>query len=499
VILIGWRLATPAVAFIAAGKDVSHYNCQGSGGMKVQSRHKPSVHRRESNGLGPSVGMRMTAGKALRERVPRASHADWVAPVDRPNPVELLRHSDQGRLAELLPIRYARMRQSPFAFFRGSAAVMAWDLSRTPVSGIRVQACGDCHAANFGGFASPERQLLFDINDFDETLPAPWEWDVKRLAASIILASRDLGLSGGVCDDAVLTMAQSYRQRVRDYGRMRALEVWYSHMDAEVFLAGAKTAEARKRWQQVEEKARHQTAEHIFPNIANVVNGRTRIVDHPPLVYHPRESDLIRKHVTRMFRHYRETLPQERRVILDRYQIVDVARKVVGVGSVGTRCAVVLLMAGEHDPLLLQFKEALPSVLESYAGRSRYANHGERVVTGQRMLQSASDVFLGWTRDEQGRSYYFRQLRDMKMKIDLETMAKADWLEYVEICGWALARAHARTGDAALIGGYLGKNDTFDCALAKFAGSYADQAERDHAALVKAIRSGRVAAEENAA
>jgi uncharacterized protein (DUF2252 family) len=286
---------------------------------------------------------------------------------------------------------------------------------------------------------------------------------------------------------------------MREYAQMRALEVWYSHMDAEVFLEAAKTAVARKRWQQIEEQARLQTAEHIFPKIADVINGRTRIVDHPPLVYHPRASELMQTHVTQMFHHYRETLPGDRRLILDRYRIVDIARKVVGVGSVGTRCDVALLMAGEHDPMLLQFKEALPSVLEPYAGKSRYANHGERVVTGQRMLQSASDVFLGWTRDENGRDYYFRQLRDMKMKIDLENMTKGDWLEYVEICGWTLARAHARTGDAALIGGYLGTNDAFDSALAKFAASYADQADRDHATLVKAIRAGQLKAQDTAA
>jgi len=436
----------------------------------------------------------MKSGKALREKISRASHAEWTAPPGRPDPIEVLRHSDRGRLPELLPIRYGRMQQSPFAFFRGSAAVMAWDLSKTPATGFRVQACGDCHAANFGGFASPERRLLFDINDFDETLRAPWEWDAKRLAASVVLASRELGMGRGRCRDAVVRMAESYRRHMRDYAYMRALEVWYSHMDAEVFIDEAKTPAARKRWQQVEKKARRQTAEHIFPKIAHATNGRTRILDHPPLVYHPRASDLMRKHVTQMFHQYRKTLPEERRVILDRYHIMDVARKVVGVGSVGTRCAVALLMAGEHDPMLLQFKEALPSVLEPYAGKSRYSNHGTRVVTGQRMLQSASDVFLGWTRDAEGRSYYFRQLRDMKMKIDLENMTKGDWQEYVEICGWTLARAHARTGDAALMGGYLGKNDTFDLALAKFAALYADQTERDHRTLVNAIRAGRLKA-----
>jgi uncharacterized protein (DUF2252 family) len=289
-------------------------------------------------------------------------------------------------------------------------------------------------------------------------------------------------------------MTESYRQHMRVYAQMRALEVWYSHMDAEVFIEEAKTEAAKKHWQEVEDEARLQTAEHIFPKMADVINGRTRIVDRPPLVYHQRASELIRKHVTAMLRRYRETLPADRRLILDRYCIVDVARKVVGVGSVGTRCDVALLMAGEHDPLLLQFKEALPSVLEPYAGKSRYVNHGERVVTGQRMLQSASDVFLGWTQDDKGRDYYFRQLRDMKMKIDLENMSKSDWLEYVAICGWTLARAHARTGDAAVIGGYVGTNDAFDSALEKFAASYADQAERDHATLVKAVRAGRLKA-----
>jgi uncharacterized protein (DUF2252 family) len=462
--------------------------------MTSHRKKTPQIQRERSNGFGPSVEERMSAGKALREKVPRTAHAKWVAPPGRPDPVKVLHQSDRGRLPELLPIRYGRMRQSPFAFFRGSAAVMAWDLSKTPASGIRVQACGDCHAANFGGFASPERRLLFDINDFDETLRAPWEWDVKRLAASIVLASREIGMGAGGCRNAVLTMARSYRLHMREYAHMRALEVWYSRMNAEVFIEEAKTEASRERWEEVEKKARRQTAEHIFPKIADVVNGRTRIVDHPPLVYHPHESDLMRKHVIDMFHDYRSTLPEERRIILDRYHIIDVARKVVGIGSVGTRCAVALLMAGEHDPMLLQFKEALASVLDPYVGKSRYANHGERVVTGQRMLQSASDVFLGWTSDKHGHSYYFRQLRDMKMKIDLDNMTKGDWLEYVEICGWTLARAHARTGDAAMMAGYLGKSGTFDVALAKFADAYADQAERDYAILVKAIHAGRLKA-----
>src|SRR6516162_2237025 len=451
------------------------------------TRHKVSPKQATLEG-------RMAAGSALRGSVPRGSHAEWSRSVNRPDPISILEHSDRGRLPELVPIRYGRMLQSPFAFLRGAAAVMAHDLAATPATGVRVQACGDCHLMNFGAFASPERTLLFDINDFDETLPAPWEWDVKRLAASIVLGLREIGLGDGRCKYAVFNMARFYREHMHRYARMRGLDVWYSHVDADEFIKEAKTKAAKKRWEKVEAQARKDTGEHVVPRITEVKNGCTVIADQPPLVYHPRESDLIRKHVTEMFRRYRSTLPEERRILLDRYHIVDVARKVVGVGSVGTRCAVVLLMAGKGDPLLLQFKEALPSVLEPYAGKSRYQNHGERVVTGQRMLQSASDVFLGWTHDDSGHNYYFRQLRDMKMKLNLSKMTKTDWFEYVGICGWTLARSQARTGDAALIAGYLGRSDKFDVALVKFAVQYADQADRDYQDLLKAVRSGRVKA-----
>jgi uncharacterized protein (DUF2252 family) len=465
----------------------------------ASARPKVESIERGRSVLGPTVKERMAAGKALRERTPRSSHAKWTAPAGRPDPIELLRSFDPGRIPQLLPIRYGRMRASPFAFFRGAAALMAADLAATPVTGLRVQACGDCHAANFGGFGSPERRLVFDINDFDETLPAPWEWDVKRLAASVVLGSHELGAKEVHCADAARTVVRSYREHMRKYARMRALEVWYSQLKAEVFVEDAKTAEDKKFWKAVEKHARFQTAESLFPKITDVEDGRSRIIDRPPLVYHPRQFERGWARVTAMFHRYRSTLPEERRVILDRYQIVDIARKLVGVGSVGTRCAVVLLMAREDDPLFLQFKEAMASVLEPYAGKSRYENQGERVVTGQRMLQSASDMFLGWTRDDEGRDYYFRQLRDMKMHIDFEAMTKAEWFEYVEICGWALARAHARTGDAAKIGGYMGKNDTFDEAITEFAKAYANQTAKDHAALVKAIRAGRVSASSDAA
>jgi uncharacterized protein (DUF2252 family) len=443
-------------------------------------------------GIGPSAAQRVAAGKSLRDRVPRSSQAQWKPAPNRPDPIHLLKHADRGRLESLLPIRYARMKQSPFGFFRGSAALMAADLSAMPSSGLRVQACGDCHIANFGGFGSPERRLVFDINDFDETLAAPWEWDLKRLAASTVLAGRELGVGDKHCGSAARAAARSYREHMREYSEMRALEVWYSHLDAEVFIDEAQSSAARKRWSRIEKSARLQTAEHVFPKITAHKNGRLRIIDMPPLVYHPPEIASISSRVHKMFERYRRTLPEERRVVLERYHVVDIARKVVGIGSVGTRCDVALLMAGEKDPLFLQFKQASESVLAPYAGKSRYSNQGERVVTGQRMLQSASDVFLGWARDDDGCDYYFRQLRDMRMKIDVGHMTHEDWFEYVEICGWALARAHARTGDPAKIAGYLGKNDTFDRAIGAFALAYADQTERDHALLVKAIRAGKI-------
>jgi uncharacterized protein (DUF2252 family) len=455
--------------------------------------HVPSSPA-DGAGLGVSTKQRLALGKQLRERVPRSSQAQWTPAAGRPDPIQLLKRSDRGRLESLLPIRYARMKQSPFGFFRGSAALMAADLSRTPSTGLRVQACGDCHIANFGGFGSPERRLVFDINDFDETLPAPWEWDVKRLAASIVLAGRDLAIGDKHCSLAARAALCSYREHMREYAEMRALEVWYSHLDAEIFIDEAQSAAARKRWIEIEKDAKLQTAEHVFPKITTLKKGRPRIVDAPPLMYHPPEIAGINSHVREMFERYRRTLPEERRVVLQRYRVVDVARKVVGIGSVGTRCAVALLMAGADDPLFLQFKQANESVLAPYAGKSRYSNQGERVVTGQRMLQSASDVFLGWARDDDGRNYYFRQLRDMRMKIDISQMSRPDFFEFVEICGWTLARAHARTGDPAKIAGYLGKNETFDRAIGAFAVAYADQTERDHALLLKAIRAGTVRA-----
>jgi uncharacterized protein (DUF2252 family) len=441
---------------------------------------------------GLTIEQRLQSGKNLRERIPRSSHSQWTSPKNRADPTELLKESDRGRLPSLLPIRYARMRESPFAFFRGAAAMMAADLASTPVTGIRVQACGDCHVANFGGFGTPERQLVFDINDFDETLPAPWEWDVKRLAASIVLAMRHAGIGDRHCLDSVRASARSYRQHMRVYAEMTALKVWYTHLSTELLAQHAETPKARKRWQKLEARAALNTSGRDFPKITAMRHGRPRITDRPPLIYHPSDAAALGKHARRLFQRYRETLSAERRNLLDRYELVDIARKVVGVGSVGTRCTVALLMAAPHDPLFLQCKEARRSVLEPYAGKSRYSNQGERVVTGQRLLQSASDVLLGWTCDDQGHDFYFRQLHDMRMKIDIEGMSKQDWSEYVELCGWVLARAHARTGDPAWISGYLGKTPVFDEAVAKFALAYADQTERDHASFLKATRRKRI-------
>jgi uncharacterized protein (DUF2252 family) len=444
--------------------------------------------------LGPSRKARMAAGKILREKVSRTSNAKWTPPHSRRDVVSQLKTTDKGRLPELLSIRYGRMSQSPFAFLRGAAAIMAADLGDVPVTGIRVQACGDCHVSNFGGFGTPERELFFDVNDFDETLPAPWEWDVKRLAASIVVARRVAGASEKQCTDSARAAVESYRTHMREFAGMRALDLWFSHLGADVLLKMATARSSRKRWRRLEQRARRGTASHFMPRLTELYGGKRRVADHPPLVYHPRQSAAIAAQVGEIFRRYRQTLPPERRVILDRYTVVDVARKVVGVGSVGTRCSVLLLMADDDDPLFLQVKEARTSVLEPYAGKSRFSNHAERVVTGQHLLQSASDPFLGWTHDAEGHDFYFRQLRDMKMAVDPLLLSKQDWPEYASICGWALARAHARTGDAAKIAGYLGKNEVFDVAITKFAAIYADQTERDHAALLKAIRAGRIRA-----
>ena len=339
-------------------------------------------------------------GRSLREKCPRHSHAVWQAPSNRRDPLALLEESNHGRVPELIPIRHGRMLKSPFTFYRGAALIMAADLAGTPASGLRVQACGDCHLLNFGAFATPERRVIFDINDLDETLPAPWEWDVKRLAASFVLACRDNGLSGETARDAVLSCVRSYREHMAEYSTMRTLDVWYSSIEVEKLIPIVKDEQARKRIQKRLAKARERSVlEHEFPELVTTAGLVPSISENIPLIYHPREQAKaeLDSHIQRVFAAYRETLPEHRRLLLDRYQLVDLAIKVVGVGSVGTLCAVMLLMAGDEDPLFLQVKQARPSVLEAYAGKSVYSNHGQRVVAGCHLMQSASDLFLGWT------------------------------------------------------------------------------------------------------
>jgi len=438
-----------------------------------------------------AVNERMEAGKALRSTLPRAVHGVWKPPPDRRDPIRILEESNRGRLPELIPIRYGRMVRSPFTFLRGSAALMARDLAATPTTGVRVQACGDCHMLNFGLFATPERNLIFDINDFDETLPAPWEWDIKRLATSIVVAGRDFGFPDKSSREAAMACARSYRERLHEFSLLSPLEVWYYRIDEKALIEMAPDAQAAARRRKFAEKARKRIGDYLVPRITERIEGRHRLADSPPLVYHVSDTDFHeRVHVA--LEGYRQSLPDDRRVLFDRYGVEDVALKVVGIGSVGTRCFVALFMTEEGHSLLLQCKEVLPSVLEPYAGKSLYKNHGQRVVVGQRLMQSASDIFLGWTREPAGRSFFFRQLRDMKFSLPLEGMTAVMLERYAELCGWTLARAHARSGDAATISGYLGRGEAFDKAMGDFAVSYGDQTERDHSALKKAVDAGRI-------
>ena len=441
---------------------------------------------------------RLAAGNALRSHVPRKAHATHKAPAKSRDPIDILERSNAGRLPELVPIRYGRMLQSPFAFFRGAAGLMAYDLARTPSTGIRIQACGDCHLLNFGLFATPERRLVFDINDFDETLPAAWEWDVKRLAASFAIAARASRISDSKAAGIAADCVRSYRKSLREYSRMSPLEVWYSQLDTAEMVESAPDAAARKRRQEYIDAARARVAENLFPRIAAQVAGRPRLVDQPPILYHVAEED-AEERVREGMVAYRESLPDERRVLFDRYRLEDFAIKVVGIGSVGTRCFIALLFSEENNPLILQFKEACRSVLEPYAGKSVYENQGQRVVVGQRLTQSSSDIFLGWVRGRRGYDFYVRQFRDMKFSLPVDEMQAVQLERYADVCGRVLSRAHAKSGDAATISGYLGKSSTFDDAVAAFAVAYADQTERDHAALKKAVRSGRIEALEEEA
>lgn len=445
---------------------------------------------------GPGVPRpeRLAAGKALRSLVPRSTHAHWEPAPDRPDPLAVLAASDKRRVPNLVPIRYGRMALSPFHFLRGAAAVMAQDLGSTPTTGLRVQLAGDAHLSNFGLFGTPERDLVFDANDFDETLPGPWEWDIKRLATSVVVAGRVQGVGKAFAAKAGRRAVRSYRKVLGGFASMRYLDAWYSHIDVGDVPAPVHRAGRRLIHRDVA-AARGRTGLTVFPKLVRRVHGRYRIRDDPPLIRHY-DDHADAEESREFFEHYLESLPEDRRMLLDRYHVDDVAQKVVGVGSVGTVCSIVLLTADPEmdDPLFLQLKEATSSVWEAHAGASIFANHAERVVVGQHLIQEASDVFLGWSR-LRSRDFYLRQLRDMKLSVDLASAGPKALLGQAELCGAALARAHGRTGDPAMITGYLGGGDAFDRAITRFAQAYADQTERDHVALVRAIRSGRVRAQ----
>jgi uncharacterized protein (DUF2252 family) len=451
---------------------------------------KPRHHR--------SPAERRSHGKSLRERVAREEHGGWKAPKDRRDPVDIVTASNEGRQQELVPIRHGRMLQSPFAFYRGSAALMAADLAKTPVSGLRVQACGDAHLMNFGGFATPERGIVFDINDLDETLPAPWEWDLKRLVASLVLAGRHLGMREGDATRAAHATAHAYREHMADYAVMRVLDIWYDKISLDRFLANISNEERRARVQRRVEKMRERTTfEHDFPKLAEETGTTPRIRDNPPLIFHSTEigPKELKERVAAGLARYRSSLPEHVRVLFDRFHYCDTAVKVVGVGSVGTLCLVMLFMSRDDDPLFLQVKQANASVLEPYAGKSLHENHGERVVTGQRLLQAASDIFLGWSAGDRGlRHFYVRQLRDMKMGPIIEDWDPEQLEDYGRLCAWALARGHARSGDPAMISGYIGSSEAFDEAMCEFAIDYADQVQEDYKSFVRAAREGRIKA-----
>jgi uncharacterized protein (DUF2252 family) len=465
-----------------------------------------------------SVDERRAKAKEARNHTPPSSHTEWTPATDRPDPVGLLEEQNLTREPDLVPVRHGRMLVSPFAFYRGTAKIMAVDLHGTPTAGLNVQLCGDAHLSNFGLFASPERRLVFDLNDFDETLPGPFEYDVKRMAASFMIAARNNGFAKADRRAATRASVVAYREAMAGFATMDTLGIWYAHLDEDQLVQGIRSAaeasktkkgtKAAERAEKAVAKAHTRHSLQALSKLGELVDGRYRIVSQPPIVVPARDleatyglsADEIERVVHTQFRAYRATLRDDQRQLLERFQVVDVARKVVGVGSVGTRAFIVLLQGrDQHDPLFLQVKEATASVLEDHLPKSRYRQHGERVVQGQRMMQAASDIFLGWTKGaDTSRHYYWRQLRDMKGSAEVETMAPVALNFYAGICGWTLARAHARSGDPVAIAEYLGEDDQFDRAITDFAKRYADQTEGDYQAFATAIRTGRLEALEGA-
>jgi uncharacterized protein (DUF2252 family) len=457
----------------------------------------------------PTAAERAARGKAARAEAPRRAHGEWGAPPARADPVAILEAQDTTRVPELVPIRHGRMLVSPFAFFRGAAAIMAADLADGPRTGLQAQLCGDAHLSNFGIFAAPDRRLTFGVNDFDETLPGPFEWDLKRLVASFAIAGRERGCGRKERSRIARAVSQSYREAMQKFATMRTLDLWYVRVEidelARSFAKQASTADA-KRMERDLAKARTKDSLKAFTKLTHVVDGEPRIVNDPPLIVplddlpEVDEREVAHEAVRRVMRDYRRTLSGDRRRLVDRFRYVDAAHKVVGVGSVGTRAWIVLMLGrDDDDPLFLQAKEAGSSVLEPYLAKSEYSNHGQRVVEGQRLMQSASDILLGWLRtkgaDGDAQDYYVRQLWDQKGSASVETMTPRLLQDYGRLCGWTLAKAHARAGDSIGIAAYLGKGDVFDRALSRFAETYADQNERDLAALEQAAKEGRVRAE----
>jgi uncharacterized protein (DUF2252 family) len=492
-----------------------------------------------------SLDERLNQGRAARDGTPPSCHVEWSPAADRPDPVGLLEQQDRTREPDLVPVRHGRMMVSPFTFYRGAAKIMAVDLKDTPVAGLRTQLCGDAHLSNFGMFASPERRLVFDLNDFDETLPGPFEFDVKRMAASFLIAGRNNGFAKADARAAAMASVAAYREAMAEFAGMPTMDIWYAHFDEDRFKtviqdalaaetsaavkkekdkkakaakkdqkgpnpkqakASKEAKEAARRAEKNLAKAHTRDSLQALSKLAELVDGQYRIVSQPPVIVPGRDlaatfglsPDDVLPALYSQFRAYRETLPDDRRKLLERFQIVDAARKVVGVGSVGTRAFIVLLEGRDaHDPLFLQIKEATASVLEASLPRSRYRQHGERVVQGQRMMQAASDIFLGWTKGlDTSRHFYWRQLRDMKGSALVELMAPATLRYYAQMCGWTLARAHARAGDPVVMAEYLGRDDAFDQSILDFSERYADQNEQDYEQFVKAIRSGRLEATE---
>jgi uncharacterized protein (DUF2252 family) len=434
-----------------------------------------------------SAPARAAAGKSLRNGVPRTSHAVWFPPDGR-DPVALLNAVAEDRLKGLLHLRDERMEETPFTFFRGSAVVMAADLAQTPVSGLTVQTCGDAHCLNFGGFATPERNLIFDLNDFDETLPGPWEWDLKRLITSVLLAGRNNGFKERSNEIAVLTAADSYRTAMNDFAMRPALDIFYARIDAERILNAARDVAIRGRRTRIADEAATASVHHAVERFTEIVDGKRRFKEEPPTLFHSSETDHPGFDIEDIFKQYADTLGPDVRALFDRYTLIDHAVKVVGVGSVGTRCGVGLFAAREDDMMILQVKEARHSVLEPYLKETSNENQGERVVRGQRLMQAASDVFLGWS-SSGDHDFYVRQFKDMKASADLQSADQYQLREYAHWCAVALATAHARSGDPAAIAGYIGRRTTLDRALLGFAVAYAEQVEKDHAAFTAAVKA----------